>query len=365
MARDEGELRIALPQRLTSADVAPLFRRWTSTLDVLPPGGRVLVDLSAVTRIDSAGAGLIACWRSRAESHDRHFALRGAIPEVASVVDLYGRAPAVDAAETTRPQGFFEGIGASGVEATESAVSFLVVLTDTVYFLPTTLFKNWRKRRTAIAEEMYRIGAQSLGIVAFLSFLVGLTTALQAAYQLRQFGANIFLANLVGLSMMREMGPLLMAILLAGRIGSSTAAEIATRVITEEIDALKTMGVNPIEYVVVPKFIAITITGPLLAVMATVVGIFGGYLIGVLYLDLGHTQFMNQLLESLYLKDYITGIIKSIAFSWAIIQIGAWKGLSTRGGPLEVGTATTSAVVVSLFSVIVLDALFSMLFYFG
>ena len=114
-----------------------------------------------------------------------------------------------------------------------------------------------------------------------------------------------------------------------------------------------------------PKFIAISITGPLLAVMATVVGIFGGYLIGVFYLDLGHTQFMNQLLESLYLKDYLTGIIKSIAFSWAIIQIGAWKGLTTRGGPLEVGTATTSAVVVSLFSVIVLDALFSMLFYFG
>ena len=354
--------RIVFPERTGAAEVPALFRAHTST--VRSADGPVQLDLSAVSTLDSAGAGLVAHWR-RIAPPTCPVQVVGASASVQAVLDLYGRDPGEAAEAASRPVGAFEALGERGVGAVASLVAFLVVLTDTLWFLPVTLFQKGRKRRALIVEEMVRIGSQSFGIVGVLSLLVGLTMALQAAYQLRQFGANIFLANLVGLSMTREMGPLLTAILLAGRIGSSTAAEIATRSITEELDALRTFGVDPIEYVVVPKFVAISITGPLLSVMATALGIFGGYLVGVLYLDLGHDQFVNQMLGSLYLKDVVTGLVKAVSFSWAIVLIGAYKGLTTRGGPLEVGTATTSSVVVSLFAVIVLDAAYSMIFYFG
>lgn len=357
-----GPLRIAFPPRATGASVPALFR--THTAAVRAARGPVVLDFSAVTSLDSAGAGLVAHWR-RVAPADVELVLEGASDEVRAVLDLYGRDPGEADVPQRRAPGAFEALGEHGVRFGEGVIAFLVVLTETLWFLPVTLFKKGRKRHAIIVEEMVRIGSQSFAIIGVLSLLVGLTMALQAAYQLRQFGANIFLANLVGLSMTREMGPLLTAILLAGRIGSSTAAEIATRSITEELDALRTFGVDPIEYVVVPKFVAITVTGPLLAVMATALGIFGGYLVGVLYLDLGHDQFVNQLLGSIYLKDVGTGLVKALSFSWAIVLIGAYKGLTTRGGPLEVGTATTSAVVVSLFAVIVLDAVYSMIFYFG
>lgn len=355
-------LRITFPPRATGDAVPSLFRAYTASVRAAREA--IVLDVSAVTTLDSAGAGLVAHWR-RVAPADVPLTIEGASDATRAMLDLYGRDPGEADVPARRVPGTFEAIGERGVGFVAGLIAFLVVLTDTLWFLPVTLFKKWSKRRGLIVEEMVRIGSQSFAIIGVLSLLVGLTMALQAAYQLRQFGANIFLANLVGLSMTREMGPLLTAILLAGRIGSSTAAEIATRSITEELDALRTFGVDPIEYVVVPKFIAISITGPLLAVMATALGIFGGYLVGVLYLDLGHDQFVNQLLGSLYLKDVVTGLVKAISFSWAIVLIGAYKGLTTRGGPLEVGTATTSSVVVSLFAVIVLDALYSMIFYFG
>lgn len=357
-----GPLRIAFPERTTAAEVPALFR--AHTVAIRASRAPVELDLSGVAVLDSAGAGLVAHWR-RLAPPAAALEVVGASAPVQAVLDLYGRDPGEASADGPPAPGVFEALGERGVGFVGGVVAFLVVLTDTLWFLPVTLFKKGAKRRALIVEEMVRIGSQSFGIIGFLSLLVGLTMALQAAYQLRQFGANIFLANLVGLSMTREMGPLLTAILLAGRIGSSTAAEIATRSITEELDALRTFGVDPVEYVVVPKFVAISITGPLLAVMATAIGILGGYLVGVLYLDLGHDQFVNQMLGSLYLKDVITGLVKALSFSWAIVLIGAYKGLSTRGGPLEVGTATTSSVVVSLFAVIVLDAVYSMIFYFG
>lgn len=363
MLASPSPFRIQLPPAFTKGDVAAIYREWTPRVTACPPGSLIL-DLTQTRRIDSAGAALIAHWRGLVPEGVT-LETTGADDHVARTLTLYARDPIAALPPPRRHQGLFERMGERLVEAGSAFVLFLIVLTDTFYFLPITLFKNWSKRRGLIAQEMIRIGSQSFAIVGILSLLVGLTTALQAAYQLRQFGANIFLVDLVGLSMMREMGPLLTAILLAGRIGSSIAAEIATRVITEEVDALKTLGIDPVEYIVVPKFIAISITGPLLSVMATILGIFGGYLIAVLYLDLGHSQFINRLLESLYLKDYLSGLVKALAFSWAIVQIGAFKGLSARGGPLEVGNATTSSVVTSLFAVIVLDALFSLIFYFG
>jgi len=188
--------------------------------------------------------------------------------------------------------------------------------------------------------------------------------ALMSAYQLKQFGANIFIANLVGVSMTRELGPLMTAIIVAGRSGSSIAAEISTMTVTEEVDALKTMGIRPLSYLVIPKVYAITIAQPLLTVLADFLGILGGFLVAIIYLDLSAVAFIQQLLQSMVLKDIWTGLVKSVVFAWMIVVVACYKGFIVKGGAEGVGRVTTSSVVTSIFLVIVADCFFSVLFYF-
>jgi phospholipid/cholesterol/gamma-HCH transport system permease protein len=201
--------------------------------------------------------------------------------------------------------------------------------------------------------------------VGLIVFLIGLVLALQSAYQLRRFGASIYMADLLAISLTREMGPLMTAIIVAGRSGASIAAEIATMQVSEEIDALRTMGLNPVRYVVVPKFQAITVTVPALTIYANVLGIFGGLVVAVLYLDIGATAFLGQVFDALVVKDVVTGLVKSLAFAWIIVLIAAHRGFAARGGAESVGLVTTASVVSSIFWVIVADAGFSLLFYFG
>jgi phospholipid/cholesterol/gamma-HCH transport system permease protein len=243
-------------------------------------------------------------------------------------------------------------------------ISFLVLTSDTIVFS----FKGVRTRKVPLRtflEQAVLIGYQSLGIVALIAFLVGLTTALQAAAQLKQFGADIYIANMVGLAMIVELGPLMTAILMAGRVGSSIAAEISTMVISEEMDALKTMGVNPLRYVLTPKMLAITLTQPLLTTVADLVGILGGLIVAMLYLDLSFSVFWNQLVGSVGLLDVSQGVLKSFVFAWIIGLVSAFIGFRARGGAAGVGVATTNAVVASIFLVITADAIFSIIFYFG
>jgi phospholipid/cholesterol/gamma-HCH transport system permease protein len=183
--------------------------------------------------------------------------------------------------------------------------------------------------------------------------------ALQAAIQLKTFGAGVFLGPLIGITMVREMGPLLTAVILAGRTGSATTAEIGTMGVGEELDALKTMGINPIQFVVVPKFWAISLTMPVLSICGTVAGILGGWSVGLFYLDLSSSLYWGQLWQYLFFKDVLSGFIKSVVFSWLIIWIGAFYGFRVRGGAEGVGRETTASVVACIFIIIIADALFS------
>ncbi|MEO1230534.1 MAG: ABC transporter permease, partial [Myxococcota bacterium] len=219
-------------------------------------------------------------------------------------------------------------------------------------------------RWNVVFYEMNNLGASALPVVATIAFLVGGTMALQSAAQLRQFGANVFVVDLIGISMTRELGPLMAAIMVAGRSGSAVAAEIGTMVINEEIDALDTMGINPIRFLVVPKLLAITITQPLLTMFADVAGIFGGFLVAVLYLDVGPTTFFERLEGSLLLKDLVTGVVKAVLFAQLIVSVGALCGFRTKGGSDAVGRSTTTSVVAGIFCVIAADAVASLLFYF-
>jgi len=250
-------------------------------------------------------------------------------------------------------------VGDTTIRVGESIVTALSLLTEMLYWGTFGLFKRQDFRKGSLGEQMYQLGYKALGIVALLSFLIGLVLALQTAIQLKAFGAGIFLGPLVGITMVREMGPLLTAVILAGRTGSATAAEIGTMGVGEEIDALRTMGINPVQFVVVPKFWAITLTMPILSILSTVAGILGGFCISFFYLDLSPSLYWGELSKALFFKDVMAGFIKSVVFSWMIIWIGAYYGFNVRGGAESVGKETTASVVTCIFIIIIADALFS------
>ena len=211
-------------------------------------------------------------------------------------------------------------------------------------------------------KQSLLIGVDALGIVGLLSLIIGLILALQSAAQLRQYGASIFVADLIAISMVREMGPIMTAIMIAGRSGSAIASEIATMQVTEEIDALKMMAINPVRYIVVPKVHAITICMPLLVTLSTIIGIFGGLIIATTYLDLSAVSYFTEIFKVLSLKDIMVGLSKSFAFAWVIVFIGSYYGFNVKGGAEGVGKATTLSVVASIFAIIVLDVIFSFMY---
>ncbi|MBI2871103.1 MAG: ABC transporter permease [Candidatus Omnitrophica bacterium] len=220
---------------------------------------------------------------------------------------------------------------------------------------------RWRH----VLHQMMQIGVASLPIVFLTSIFTGIVLALQSAYQLQQISARLYIANLVALSMTRELGPVLTALVVAGRCGASITAEIGTMKVTEQIDALQTLATNPVRYLVVPRFLATLIMLPLLTVYADVIGMFGGYMVGVWKLGIGHGVYINMTESSLMLKDVTTGLIKSVAFSVIISIIGCYQGFVTGGGAEGVGRATTVSVVTSFILIISADCLFTALFYFA
>ncbi len=224
-------------------------------------------------------------------------------------------------------------------------------------------FKGEKIRWKFTFVQMVRIGVDSVPIVSIIAFATGLIIAMQAAYQLEQFGALIYVADLVGVAMCRELGPLITAIIVAGRSGSAIAAEIGTMKVGEEIDALETMALNPVGFLVVPRLLAMMIVLPCLTVIADVLGISGGFVLAVTNLDLSFVAYFNQTAMAIVGKDFITGLIKSLFFAIIIAQVGAYQGLTVRGGAEGVGKSTTASVVTSIFMVIFADLLFTMLFY--
>jgi phospholipid/cholesterol/gamma-HCH transport system permease protein len=208
---------------------------------------------------------------------------------------------------------------------------------------------------------MQRVGVDGLPIVALISFLMGLIMAFMSSVQLQQFGANIYVASLVGLAMTRELGPIMTAIIVAGRSGSAFAAEIGTMKISEEVDALFTMGFNPVMFLVVPKLVAAAIMVPILTLFSDIFAIMGGLLVGVFMLDLTAGAYMAQTIKTLELFDVFWGVLKGGVFGILITWIGCFRGFQVRGGAASVGQATTSAVVSSIFLIILSDSVFSVI----
>jgi len=220
-------------------------------------------------------------------------------------------------------------------------------------------------KRKQILDQMNKIGVNSIPIVFLTSLFTGMVLALQSAYQMQKISATMYVASLVSLSMCRELGPVLTALVVAGRVGASITAELGTMKVTEQVDALETLATNPVKYLAVPRFIALFFMLPLLTIYADFIGILGGYLVGVGKLGVTSSLYMRMTFDPLILKDFFTGLIKSFAFAIIICIVACYQGLNSEGGAEGVGRATTQSVVSSFILIISADCFFTALFYFA
>jgi phospholipid/cholesterol/gamma-HCH transport system permease protein len=225
-------------------------------------------------------------------------------------------------------------------------------------------FRGQRLRPQRAFHQAMAVGVEAIPIVSLITFFVGLIMALQSAYELRKFGAMQMVASAVAISILRELGPLLTAIVVIGRSGSAFAAEIGTKKVTEEVDALRTMAFNPIAFLVAPKFLAMLVMMPCLTIWADAMGILGGSVFGVAGADFTFGSYLRATRDSIYLRDLFTGLIKSVLFGLVITAVGCREGFATGAGAEEVGRSTTAAVVTSIALVVVVDLVFTTLFYF-
>jgi phospholipid/cholesterol/gamma-HCH transport system permease protein len=250
------------------------------------------------------------------------------------------------------------------LEVTGSLRDALVLLSDLTFFSFMMLFQRRATRQGEFIRNTLNYGLGAVPIIAIIMFLIGFISALQSAAQLRLVGANLFVADLLAVGMTAEMGPLMAAIIVTGRSGSSIASEIATMKYTEELDALKTMGLNPIRFVMVPKFWAMFISMPILTMFSSAMGILGGTVIAVTYLNLSFDSFWGELTKALMFRDILSGTVKSLCYAMLITVIGCHEGLKFSGGADGVGRATTKSVVTSIFWIIAADSVLGLLFYF-
>jgi phospholipid/cholesterol/gamma-HCH transport system permease protein len=327
-----------------------------------PLPGCIRVDLGAVTRMDDCGALVIMELSRMAETAQAHLETDNIPPHVQDLlVFLRLDTPSPPPAPPRPEAGFLQRFGEKTMLVADQAVRHVSFVGETVVTLASLLRHPGQLRLHDTISYMQKVGVDALPIVGLISFLLGLIMAFMSAVQLQQFGANIYVASLVALSMVRELGPIMTAIIVAGRSGSAFAAEIGTMKVSEEVDALITMGFKPSMFLVAPKIIASALVVPFLALFSNLFAIAGGLLIGVSTLNLTVSSYMTQTMNTLSIFDINWGIFKSVIFAVLISTVGCFKGYQVRGGAASVGQATTSAVVTSIFLVILVDSILAVI----
>jgi phospholipid/cholesterol/gamma-HCH transport system permease protein len=341
--------------------IARLERRLDHT--TWPASAEVVFDGSAITAMDTAGAWLLRRALRNLERSGQRVSLQGLRAEHEALFAMIG-SPEVELAlaATVPVPPLLERIGAFAWHGGQQGMKLLSFVGEVAIAATRCAARPTRIRWRPILYNIRTAGFDALPITGLLCFLMGIVIAYQGATQLQRYGANIFVADLVGLAMLRELSPLLTAIIVAGRSGSAYAAQIGTMKVTEEVDALRTVGIVPIELLVLPKIAALTIALPLLTVYADVLGVSGGMLMARTELAVNHTVFLDRLQHALRLSDYLVGIGKAPVFAGIIAVIGCFQGFQVAGDAESVGRRTTVSVVQSIFLVIVADAVFSVIF---
>jgi len=325
-----------------------------------------VADGTHIEALDTAGAWVLHKLLTRLRGGNVVVTVRGLRPRFAKLLDIAAQQIAEAAANPMParipPASSIGRIGRGTEAVLSQTIALLAFIGENAHALAGCVRHPVRFRWRTVLYNVRSAGIDALPIVGLLSFMLGIVVAYQGADQLRQYGANIFVADLVGLSMLREFAPLITAIIVAGRSGSAYAAQIGTMQVTEEIDAMRTLGIAPLEQLVLPKIIALLIALPLLIVFADFLGVFGGMLMARAQLGVGYAEFGDRLVKAVSVTAYMVGIGKAPVFAGIIAVVGCFQGFRTQGGADSVGRQTTRAVVQSIFLVILADGLFSVAF---
>ena len=347
-----GELRIGnaatIWKKLRDANVT------SPTLDI---------DLGNVAFVDGAVMALIVDMRAELARRGVRAEIVNASDRFKPLVHLYrGDEPPVFAPLPPKREGLVARVGASVERVGRSfrrAVTFVGNVTAATGDLARAPRAFGSRGFLALAE---RAGADGIPIVLLLNFLVGFVMAFQSSRQLELYGANVYVADVVGISVTRELAPLMTAIIMSGRSGASFAAELGTMTVSQEIDALRTMGFSTTPYLILPRVVVLALVAPVLTLLGDVVGVLGGVAVGVSSLDVSARGYLAELRTAVFVHDVWTGLVKSVAFAIAIAFVGCQQGLSTRGSAAGVGRSTTTTVVTCLFAIVIVDTLFTVLF---
>lgn len=362
-AQETGNvLRLRVITRMDLDSAAALHSALTQRIGRHPR--RVELDLSAVPYFDSGGGAVVLEVRRHVEQMGGEFAIIASTPAIdgfLSLIDvehLFQRVPPESSVSLVAK------LGEGALQVLRDARELVLFTGELVLGLWDALRHPRQIRWRETWLYMERTGVDGIPIVVLISFLMGLITAFQAAIQLQQFGADIFVADLVGLSVTRELGPLMTAIIAAGRSGAAFAAEIGTMKVSEEVDALTTMGLDRTRFLVTPKVLALLVMLPCLTVVADLVGILGGLVVAVGGMDLPAQVYFRQLRAAVLPWDVLSGLVKTVAFAVLIAGVGCLRGFQASTGAESVGRITTSSIVAAIFLIILADAVFTVLFHY-
>ncbi len=327
-----------------------------------PQRGLTACDASQVTAMDTGGAVLLHVTIANGRRRGQQLPFQGLQSEFSALLErIDGQAGAGMARDAAPRAGWVARLGESAWRQVEAGLRGLTFLGESAVALAHAVRHPRHIRWRSLLHILHMDGVNALPITGLLTFLVGVVIAYQGAEQLRKFGTNIFIVDLVGISLLREISPLIVAILIAGRSGSAYAAEIGTMKVTEELDAVRTLGISPMALLVLPRTLALMIAVPLLTVYADVLGVFGGMLIASSQLNVGFTEFVSRFEESVAVRHFLIGVAKAPVFAMLIALVGCYQGFQIRGGVDDVGRHTTMSVVQSIFLVIIFDALCSIM----
>ena len=363
MARmPDGALELVIAGRLVSVTLAPVWRDVFGALARVP-APRVVVQAGKLTHCDGAGIYFFMELRRRQQAQGGTVDIHDFPPDFQHLLNLAEQMDSERSAEVPAFPGFLEETGGAVVRTLEDMRAQVAFVGELVVALVQAIChpRHTRWRDAWLIVE--KAGVNALPIVVMIGGLMGLILAFQSAIPLRRFGADIFVANLVSLSLLRELGPLMTAIILAGRSGAAFAAEIGTMKVNEELNALTTMGLDPVRFLVVTRVMAAIIVMPLLTMFADLFGLIGA---AIVTCSLGYPliTFKNQVLASVHAGDLLSGLLKSMVFGLLIGSVGCLRGLQTRSGASAVGDAATRAVVSGIILIVIADGLFAVMFYF-
>lgn len=352
---DDGNLIIKFSGQFTICHIGAIDNKLRNLGDAPD-----ILDLSEIGKMDTVGAWLID--RTAEQSSAQIIGAHNSAKRLIAELNRSAHEPDIAEQRYNPIVRVLSDTGQAAITIFTIMLDFMAFVGQVVIAAIVTLFQPSRLRVNSILQHFEQVGVRALPIVGLMSFLIGIVVAQQGAVQLQQFGAEVFTVNLVGRLTFRELGVLMTAIMIAGRSGSSFAAQIGTMKITEEIDAMRTIGVSPIEALVLPRFFATIIMMPLIGFFASILSILGAGVLSWFVLDIPPVSFIQRIREVTPMTDLYVGLIKAPLFGAIIAMAGCFQGMQVKNNAEEVGAKTTAAVVQAIFLVIVLDAFFAVFF---